>query len=545
MNKKLCTENLSEHPFLKEVYEIDIDNPLGKGNFGAVFRAKNKNDNKTYAIKAFFQENYSSLREKCKEINILLALQNGPHVVNIEDFYCNTLNNEIILIMEKGESNLLSKLKEGYEFDFQNLLQLFLDLLTSLIYAIEKGGIVHSDIKPHNIIIFSDRAAHPKSQKDFVIDMKTVYKFCDWGCGHFGNKEYEEMKEISTALGLTENYAAPELLQVIQNNLNLNNMKLDLAKCDVYSLGLTILVACGVDKTMFSSLNHERNSKFHSTKVEEILKKGEILNKYGEFIENLLRRMLAFRASDRPNCKEILQEIKEVLLNKDKNNHENKKISAIEAKATTHTLYNLFDDVRKIGGEAIPVVKKLFDEQLKKNFDYIEKASDEENNDEAHVLLGRVFYEGIGVETNKEKAFEFFKRAALKQNYWGFFSLGSYFFVEEQDQEQSLEYFQKAIETAKKQKKCCYSALTNLAFLYFLKNTSSEKEKAKKLYTDLCEEGNTIAMTSFAKIILQNKLKADKIDPFNLLAKASEMGNQEAQRILAEKKKSKWFAFNF
>ena len=50
MNKKLCTENLSEHPFLKEVYEIDIDNPLGKGNFGAVFRAKNKNDNKNDKI---------------------------------------------------------------------------------------------------------------------------------------------------------------------------------------------------------------------------------------------------------------------------------------------------------------------------------------------------------------------------------------------------------------------------------------------------------------------------------------------------------------
>ena len=62
--------------FRFEDFEIDFRNPLGKGGFGSVYKATNKNTNEVYAIKKISIENLNENEfQKIQEI-INLSLLN-------------------------------------------------------------------------------------------------------------------------------------------------------------------------------------------------------------------------------------------------------------------------------------------------------------------------------------------------------------------------------------------------------------------------------------------------------------------------------------
>ena len=137
---------------------------------------------KKVAIKYIFVQDEDEFNSMTKEINILSALKQIGNVVHIEGKYIESETHEIFIAMERGDCNLtqyIKKLNNTIALDL--LLQIIGDLSSGLRFAHEKG-IIHSDIKPANVLIFPDqsRSQLKNIQNYYVYDQNLVFKLTDW-----------------------------------------------------------------------------------------------------------------------------------------------------------------------------------------------------------------------------------------------------------------------------------------------------------------------------------------------------------------------------
>ena len=152
--------------------------------------------------------------EKEKEISKLV---NSKHTIILNKEF--ETENNIIMEKEYCESDLKEVLFQNGPFENKmigkNNLQIFKDIVIDLAKALKylnEKGVVHRDIKPHNIYI-----------KD-LNQGKKITKL-----GNFGSAIY--IKDIKNSLSMgTIFYTAPEIVK----NLNYDE------KCDLWSVGMTL-----------------------------------------------------------------------------------------------------------------------------------------------------------------------------------------------------------------------------------------------------------------------------------------------------------------
>ena len=243
---------------------------LGKGGCGIVWsclKKKEINDEsekeKEFAVKQTSKKNGKALINKANEniltskneIKILNKLNelNNNLIPKIFDVYED--NNDLWFSFEKGGislSNLCFKIKGEFEkgeriYHIQKglfLISLFssikqfkflLKSLLSAINSINKSGIIHSDIKPENILI---EYSGTYLEENFNIN---EIKIIDYGSAFFIN-------DSSAITSNTPEYLCPEItignkkfLKELKNN-NINNKILNCI--DIWSLGITFLELC-------------------------------------------------------------------------------------------------------------------------------------------------------------------------------------------------------------------------------------------------------------------------------------------------------------
>ena len=134
-------------------YEF-IEN-IGQGMYGRVYKAKNKKENKYYAIKRL---NFKDINEKEKkqinnEVSCIKKLKH-PNIISYKDSFNDDDNyfNIVTTFCEGGDIYNKIQNQKGEYFTEEQILNWMVQILLGLDY-IHKNDIIHRDIKPQNIFI--------------------------------------------------------------------------------------------------------------------------------------------------------------------------------------------------------------------------------------------------------------------------------------------------------------------------------------------------------------------------------------------------------
>lgn len=288
---------------------------LGEGSFGSVFSAERKEDLKTFAVKRLtFKEEEGDYDSITKEIKILYRLIPYGNIVAFEDTYTDKSNKAIFIVMEKADSNLSSYIREYNGCLPPEILRmLFIDMLFALSYSY-KESVVHSDIKPDNILVFRkvSRSNLPNVYQDKKFE-NIVFKLTDFGAGTINNPH--DKTKFRKDMSYTANYAAPEILmQDKPQDENEESKKnadkaflVNFEKADIYSLGMTLLLCCGIEKKQISHINKYELEDKHENDIKEVLEKLELQKpQYKEFIPHF-KEILKFDLSKRASLNGLVK----------------------------------------------------------------------------------------------------------------------------------------------------------------------------------------------------------------------------------------------
>ena len=148
-----------------------IENTLGKGGMGTVYRGLDTDTQQTVAIK---QLNADLARpeiiERFRREGEALRELNHPNIVKMLDTFKH--DDQHFLVMEYVSGGDLAGLINQGEIPYEQIMKLSIDLADALTRA-HKLNIIHRDLKPANVLIGDDG----------------VLRLTDFGVAHVGSKE--------------------------------------------------------------------------------------------------------------------------------------------------------------------------------------------------------------------------------------------------------------------------------------------------------------------------------------------------------------------
>jgi wee1-like protein kinase len=271
--------------------EFHQESLLGHGEFSHVYLCKNRLDGITYAIKASKQSvlgtSYEQMawRETCAHA-VLISHENlvryhsawiepdGRFFVQLE--YCN--GGSLDDILEKNRRNRI--------FIPEQQLKQILHQMSDALAFMHAQDLAHLDIKPANIML-CQRSINLNFDKDDNDDYDIIYKLTD--LGHVSQISLSSMEEDGDS-----RYLALEALQ------KSNTKQVNLAKCDIFSLGLTLYV-CGTNREMPKQGNEWQQLRLNITQYLH-----SISHCTYQFNELLLARMCNLDPNQRPSAYELL-----------------------------------------------------------------------------------------------------------------------------------------------------------------------------------------------------------------------------------------------
>lgn len=204
---------------------FEIIKRIGEGGFAVVFEGKDRNLERSVAIKVLHGtmldgERGRGVIERFEREARLAASVEHPCIVNIYDAGEIGEGGPPFMVMEylRGRS-LQDQLDNHGAMEAEALLPLFVDMLVGLGYAHE-AGIVHKDLKPDNVFY-----KYPDS-------MRAALCIVDFGIAHIGRSNSNRVTKDGEFFG-TPSYMAPEYI---------SDQRVS-AAVDVYQCGL-MLVEC-------------------------------------------------------------------------------------------------------------------------------------------------------------------------------------------------------------------------------------------------------------------------------------------------------------
>ena len=189
-----------------------IKDKISQGGFGVVYLAIHKSSKSKRAIKmiAINSSSSNSINDILREVGILSKMD-SPHIIKIYEVFQSESHLSIVTeFCEGGE--LYSRIIDSGSFT-ENLAAKYIHQIASSICYLHSNRIVHSDIKPENLLFESE-------------DPESKLKLIDFGtCKHI-KKDDRLVDRIGSAY-----YVAPE---VVTGNYD--------EKCDVWSMGVILFM---------------------------------------------------------------------------------------------------------------------------------------------------------------------------------------------------------------------------------------------------------------------------------------------------------------
>ncbi|KAA0190979.1 extracellular signal-regulated kinase 2 [Fasciolopsis buskii] len=135
----------------------DIVKRLGKGAYGIVWRAKNKKNGNTVALKKIFDafRNQTDAQRTFREITFLQAFAGHPNIIRLLNVIKADNNKDIYLVFEHMETDLHNCIKKGNVLKDVHKKYIFYQLLRAVKY-LHSANVIHRDLKPSNILLDSD-----------------------------------------------------------------------------------------------------------------------------------------------------------------------------------------------------------------------------------------------------------------------------------------------------------------------------------------------------------------------------------------------------
>ncbi|CAL8075908.1 unnamed protein product [Calicophoron daubneyi] len=197
-------------PVVLKHYEIQ--KRLGKGAYGIVWKAKNKRNGVTVALKKIFDafRNQTDAQRTFREISFLQEFAGHPNIIRLLNVIRADNDKDIYLVFEYMETDLNNCIKKGDILKEVHKKYIFYQLLRAVKF-IHSANVIHRDLKPSNVLLDSDCLA----------------KLCDFGLTRslsgisYGNgdgtRAFADGPEDAGDPGLTEYvatrwYRAPEIL---------------------------------------------------------------------------------------------------------------------------------------------------------------------------------------------------------------------------------------------------------------------------------------------------------------------------------------------
>jgi len=166
--------------------------PIGSGGMAVVYKALDEMLERTVSVK-ILREDYSSdrdFRDRFRQEARAAANLSHPNIVTVYDFGFD--DNQVFIVFEYVDGDdLKSLIRKRPRFSIEDTVGLMAQACAGVGYA-HRAGLVHCDIKPHNMLVSSDfrlkvtdfgiaralATIHPDEQSEIV-----------WGSPHYFSPE--------------------------------------------------------------------------------------------------------------------------------------------------------------------------------------------------------------------------------------------------------------------------------------------------------------------------------------------------------------------
>ena len=270
---------------LINIDDYSFNRKLGEGSYGIIYSVMSNIDKKNYAIKKIIARSLGEIEDFTKEFELVFSC-NHPNIMKIYGLSLRILDSTtfaLYVLMEIANNDwdkeIKSRLKKRKNYTEKELINILRELTDALLFMQKEVKISHRDIKPQNILVFSNG----------------IYKLADFGEA----KEVKISKRLNTLRG-TELYMSPALYEGLKKGKN--DVPHDPFKSDVYSLGFCMLYASSLN----FDLLYEARDYNSSDMINMILNKSFIKKIYSDNLITILSNMLLIDEKKRFSFQELL-----------------------------------------------------------------------------------------------------------------------------------------------------------------------------------------------------------------------------------------------
>eukprot|EP01025_Chloroclados_australasicus_P044937 TRINITY_DN4896_c0_g1_i3.p1 TRINITY_DN4896_c0_g1~~TRINITY_DN4896_c0_g1_i3.p1 ORF type:complete len:426 (-),score=45.41 TRINITY_DN4896_c0_g1_i3:5138-6415(-) len=183
--------------------KFEIQQKIGKGAYGVVWKALNKKTKETVALKKIYDafQNQTDAQRTFREIMFLQELNGHENIISLLNVLKAENDSDIYLVFEYMETDLHAVIRAGILEDIHKQYIMY-QLFKGLKYM-HSGQLLHRDIKPSNLLLNSDCLI---KVADFGLTRSIMYL-----------NHPEANNRVMTDYVATRWYRAPEILLGSQN----------------------------------------------------------------------------------------------------------------------------------------------------------------------------------------------------------------------------------------------------------------------------------------------------------------------------------------
>ncbi len=264
-----------------------INNELGKGSMGVVYRAYDPQIDRVVALKVLRPDRISSetfVQRFFKEARAIGRLSH-PYIVTVYDVGHD--HDTIYIAMELLEGKPLNEIFADNVFGINDIVQIGAQIAETLNYAHNKG-IIHRDIKPTNIVLTNEGHV----------------KITDFGIARIEDPMATQQTQAGEILG-TPSYMSPEQVrgEIVDG------------RSDLYSLGVLIYEFV-TGKRPFTG--ETMASVFQSITQDRPIDPARVNPKIPKVLSNVIKKCLSKNPNDRYSSgQEMANALRSCLLRRD------------------------------------------------------------------------------------------------------------------------------------------------------------------------------------------------------------------------------------